>query len=56
MRLFTDNMLQQQVGKAGAQITLEIPPKVYLDMTPDCNLHTSQRYRSIRGVKEEQSP
>lgn len=38
MRIFTDNMLQQQVCKAGAQITLEIPPKVYLDMTPDCNL------------------
>ena len=38
MRLFTDNMLQQQIGKADAQITLAIPPKVYLEMTPDCNL------------------
>lgn len=38
MRLFTDNMLQQQVGKAGAQITADTPAKVYLDVTPDCNL------------------
>jgi len=38
MRLYTNNMLQQQMSKAAAQITKDIPAKVYLDVTPDCNL------------------
>ena len=38
MRLYTNNMLQQQMSKADAQITQDIPAKVYLDVTPDCNL------------------
>ena len=31
-------MLQQQMSKADAQITQDFPAKVYLDVTPDCNL------------------
>jgi radical SAM protein with 4Fe4S-binding SPASM domain len=31
-------MLQQQMSKAGAQITADAPVKIYLDVTPDCNL------------------
>ena len=49
MRLFTDSMLQQQVGKTDAQTTLEIPPKVYLGMTPDCNLFCIMCRESIEN-------
>lgn len=38
MRLYANNMLQQQMSKADAQIRQDIPAKVYLDVTPDCNL------------------
>jgi MoaA/NifB/PqqE/SkfB family radical SAM enzyme len=40
LRLYTGNMLQQtQISKIGAQVSLDFPSKIYLDMTPDCNLH-----------------
>lgn len=49
MRLYTNNMLQQQRSKADAQITPEIPPKVYLDMTPDCNMFCIMCRESIEN-------
>lgn len=50
MRLYTSNMLQQaQISKIGAQITLDIPSKIYLDMTPDCNLYCIMCRESIEN-------
>ena len=49
MRLYTNNMLQQQMDKAGAQITPDIPAKVYLDLTPDCNLFCIMCRESIEN-------
>ncbi|HEY95559.1 MAG TPA: radical SAM protein [Dehalococcoidia bacterium] len=49
MKLYTNNMLQQQMSKASGQITPNIPAKVYLDLTPDCNLYCIMCRESIEN-------
>lgn len=39
MRLYTSNSLQQLKTHAGAQVRPDIPQKLYLDITEDCNMY-----------------